>query len=59
MGSKMPPVPPAGRSRKGPGGETRGAAQSSKATHPRDNSGEQGRHGGVQTSHQQGRQQGK
>lgn len=56
--SQMPPVPPAGRSRKGPGGSSKPSADTSK--HGRtENVGQQGRHGNIQQNvHQKGHQSG-
>jgi hypothetical protein len=55
----MPPVPPAGRSKKGPGGEIRqGPQDTSKHKGPPENLAEQGRQGNInQNTHHQGHQQ--
>ena len=55
--SKMPPVPPANRSPKGPGGAARPDTDTSKEQAP-ENLDEQGRHGNIkQNTTNQGYQQ--
>jgi len=56
--SHMPPMPPAGRSRKGPGGAQKASADTSKPKDPPENLEEQGRQGNInQNTHHQGYQQ--
>ena len=56
--SHMPPVPPASRSRKGPGDSKQAAADTSKKKGPPSNLAEQGRQGNIhQNTHHQGHQQ--
>ena len=56
--SQMPPVPPAARSRKGPGDPKHVALDTSKKKEPPDNPAEQGRQGNInQNTHHQGYQQ--
>jgi hypothetical protein len=56
--SHMPPVPPASRSRKGPGDSKQVAADTSKKKGPPSNLSEQGRQGNIhQNTHHQGHQQ--
>jgi hypothetical protein len=56
--SHMPPVPPAGRSRKGPGGAAQPSSDTSKRKGPPANAREQGRQGNIsQNTHHQGYQQ--
>lgn len=56
--SQMPPVPPAARSPRGPGGTKRAAADTSKRKGPPDNPAEQGRQGNIsQNTRHQGYQQ--
>ena len=56
--SHMPPVPPAGRSRKGPGDPKQAAQDTSKKKGPPENVAEQGRQDNInQNTHHQGYQQ--
>lgn len=56
--TRMPPVPPANRSPKGPGGTKSTPTDTPDRSGPRDNLAEQGRQGDVnQNTHNQGYQQ--
>ena len=56
--SHMPPVPPAGRSRKGPGDAKSAAPDTSTKKTPPENPDQQGRQGNInQNTHHQGYQQ--
>ena len=56
--SQMPPVPPASRSRKGPGDPKQPPQDTSKKKGPPENLDEQGRQGNInQNTHHQGYQQ--
>jgi hypothetical protein len=60
MPSRMPPVPPAGRSDKGPGGTPKGDKGDAKAQRAPENLAEQDRQGNVaQNTTHQGYQQGR
>jgi hypothetical protein len=55
---QMPPVPPAARSKKGPGGTQTPASDTSKRKGPPQNAAEQGRQGNIhQNTRHQGYQQ--
>jgi len=56
--SRMPPVPPEGRSRKGPGQANAPPADTSKKKNPPENLEQEGRQGNInQNTHHQGYQQ--
>jgi len=56
--SRMPPAPPASRSREGPGDTKSAAPDTSKKKEPPSNLSEQGRQGNInQNTHHQGYQQ--